>query len=127
MKDNIYEPNEYDEFKKEAAKYFPFRVDRTWDNVDDWINYGDVYIKLRLPEDKKYMKPNDIATITMVEFTDSLSNVSQEQKIYFIEQTLLNLMDYTEQSDDETIWCELYKKLKELTKEKYETTNLPNS
>ena len=50
MKDNIFEPDEYDEFRKCAEKCFPYRVDRVWDNVDDWIRYGDFYIKLKIPE-----------------------------------------------------------------------------
>ena len=49
MNDN----KEYEEFREYAKKVFPYRVDRMWDNVDDWIKYGDFFIKLRPVDDNK--------------------------------------------------------------------------
>ena len=46
--------------------------------------------------------------------TDELSDASQEDRIEYINQIILDLMDYTEQSDDEKVWCELNEKFREL-------------
>jgi len=40
-----------EEFKKYAEEMFPYRVDTMWDNVDDWIKYGDMFLKLKFPDD----------------------------------------------------------------------------
>jgi len=47
-------------------------------------------------------------------FGDALSDLPQEQKVYYVRQLLIELMDYTEQSDDEKIWCDLNEALKDL-------------
>jgi hypothetical protein len=53
MNDNEFPTK--DEFREYAEKMFPSRVDITWDNVDDWIKYGDTFLKLRpaTPEELK--------------------------------------------------------------------------
>ena len=38
-----------EEFRKYAEEHFSLRVDRMWDNVDDWIKYGDLFIQLKFP------------------------------------------------------------------------------
>jgi hypothetical protein len=48
------------------------------------------------------------------EFGDVLNDISQEEKIYHMRQLLIDLMDYTEQSDDEKLWVELNEKIKEM-------------
>lgn len=45
------------------------------------------------------------------ELGDALSDLPQEQKVYYMRHLILDLMDYTEQSKDETIWCELLRDL----------------
>ena len=47
-----------------------------------------------------------------------LADYTQEEKKEWVSQLILTLMDYTEQSDDETFWCDLYDKYKSL-KEKH--------
>ena len=47
-----------------------------------------------------------------------LADYTQEEKKEWVAQLILTLMDYTEQSDDETFWCDLYDKYKSL-KEKH--------
>ncbi len=54
-----------EEFREYAKTVFPNRVDRMWDNVDDWIKYGDMFINLRFPDKSeikslvKYVGEND--------------------------------------------------------------------
>lgn len=50
----------------------------------------------------------------MLDFTEELSKLSQSEKIYYTNQFILNLMDYTEQSDDEKLWCNLYSEFQKL-------------
>jgi len=42
-----------EEFRKYAEEVFPFRVDKRWDSVDDWIKYGDMFVNLSMPDDPK--------------------------------------------------------------------------
>jgi hypothetical protein len=42
-----------EEFKEYATKVFPYRVDTMWDNVDDWIKYGDMFLKLEFPDERR--------------------------------------------------------------------------
>lgn len=44
--------------------------------------------------------------------TDELSELPQEKKIMFMKAILLDLMDYTEQTPDEKLWCEMYELFK---------------
>jgi hypothetical protein len=46
--------------------------------------------------------------------TDKLADLSQEERIHEMDQVLLDLMDYTEQSDDEKIWCELHQSFRKM-------------
>lgn len=39
--------SEEDAFREYAEKVFPYRKDKMWDNVDDWIKYGDLFLNLR--------------------------------------------------------------------------------
>jgi len=57
----------------------------------------------------------------MCEFGDALSDLPQNEKVYYVRQLLIDLMDYTEQSDDETLWCELH----DFLKHKYPPTSRP--
>ena len=57
------------------------------------------------------------ATIARCKFTDELSDLSQFEKSEHIEQVLIDLMDYTEQSPDETLWCRLYEEFEKIYNE----------
>ena len=48
------------------------------------------------------------------DFSCSLNDVSQEEKIYHIDQLIIDLMDYTEQTDEEKIWCDIHKEFRNL-------------
>lgn len=48
------------------------------------------------------------------ELGDALEDLPQDQKVYYVRQLLIDLMDCTEQTDDEKIWCGLNEKIKEL-------------
>lgn len=48
------------------------------------------------------------------DFSHVLNDLSQREKVYHVRQLLIDLMDYTEQSDDEKLWCELNERLEEL-------------
>ena len=50
---------------------------------------------------------NSDACRLQVEFTSALSDLSQRHKLYYVRQAILDLMDYTEQSEEEKIWCNL--------------------
>ncbi len=73
------------------------------------------------------MIPEDKASIAMCDFTEALSELSQAQKYWFMEQTILNLMDYTEQTEDEKMWCDLLNYLRSLDEKYYGNADLPNS
>jgi hypothetical protein len=45
------------------------------------------------------------------ELGNALSDLPQAEKVYYMRHLILDLMDYTEQSEDETIWCELLRDL----------------
>lgn len=62
---------------------------------------------------------NNADATLMCGLSELLSDVDQNRKIYIMEQFILNLMDYTEQTDDEKLWCDLYSSFQEL-KKKYE-------
>jgi hypothetical protein len=49
--------NDDKEFREYAEKVFPYRVDTMWDTVDDWIKYGDMFIKLRMPDESDPTSP----------------------------------------------------------------------
>ena len=53
------------------------------------------------------------APTAMCEFGEALSDLPQPEKVKWVRQLILDLMDYTEQSDDEVLWCELYDFLKQ--------------
>ena len=53
------------------------------------------------------------------ELGDCMSDMPQSEPVRYVRQLLIELMDYTEQSDDEIIWCEL----NELLKHKYPPTS----
>ena len=60
--------------------------------------------------------------------TNELANASQEERIESVDQILLDLMDYTEQSDDEKIWCDLHREFRKLVSKysyKLEGFNVP--
>jgi len=38
---------------------------------------------------------------------DLTNNSDQEIRVHHMDQMILNFMDFTEQTDDEKIWCEL--------------------
>ena len=61
------------------------------------------------------------ASVTKCNFTDAISDLSQKEKIHYMEQVILDLMDYTEQSDEEHLWCDLLVEFKRLI-EKYENS-----
>lgn len=46
------------EFREYAEKMFPYRIDRMWDNVDDWIKCGDMFLNLTFPEDSDNERRN---------------------------------------------------------------------
>ena len=54
----------------------------------------------------------------LCDFGDTLWDLPQSEKVRYVRQLLIELMDYTEQSDDEVIWCEL----NEFLKHKYPPT-----
>ena len=49
----------------------------------------------------------DIAGICR-DLAEELSDISQDRKVKFIKQILLDLTDYTSQTNDEKLWWELY-------------------
>ena len=44
----------------------------------------------------------------------AMNDVSQEQKASIMDQLILDLMDYTEQSSDEELWCRLYEEFQRI-------------
>jgi hypothetical protein len=69
---------------------------------------------------KTELNPIDLAGMIMeadyflTEFSDTLSDMPQKEKIKYIKQLILDMMDWTEQSPEEKLWCALYDKLEEL-------------
>jgi len=61
------------------------------------------------------------ATIARCRFTDELSDLPQSEKAEHMEQVFLDLMDYTEQSPDEKLWCRVYEEFEKIYNE-IETT-----
>lgn len=54
------------------------------------------------------------ATIARCHFTDAISELSQAEKAEHMEQVMIDLMDYTEQSADEELWCRLYEEFQRI-------------
>lgn len=54
------------------------------------------------------------AQIFQFNFALAISDLPQKEKVYHVRQLLIDLMDYTEQTDDEKLWCALNEELKRL-------------
>jgi len=48
------------------------------------------------------------ATIARWNFSMAISDLPQHEKAEHIEQVFIDLMDWTEQSEDEELWCRIY-------------------
>jgi hypothetical protein len=57
---------------------------------------------------------NSAAQTLRFNFGFSVSNLPQKEKVYHVRQLLIDLMDYTEQTDDEKLWCSLNEELERL-------------